>query len=62
MRIVCGSLFSVDCSGAVVYIVSRALMVSICFSILGTVLLYERLYFCRSLALVPPRLPFFGGI
>ena len=33
-----------------------------CFSMLGTVLLYERLYFCRSIALAPPRLPFFGGI
>lgn len=41
-------------------------MVSICFSILGilgTVLLYERLYFRRFLALVLlPRLPFSWGI
>lgn len=37
-------------------------MVSICFSMLGTVLLYERLYFCRSLALALPRLPFSWGI
>ena len=29
---------------------------------LGTVLLYERLYFCRSLALALPRLPFSWGI
>lgn len=45
-----------------VYCFPCLVMVSICFSMLGTVLLYERLYFCRSLALALPRLPFSWGI
>lgn len=45
-----GILFLVPCDGFLSAFLFLAL------------LLYERLYFCRSLALAPPRLPFFGGI